>query len=210
MSIKDNRLLKVVAAGAAAVMILGLAAAVTSAQRAPRNADQMQGPGGPGGMGHGMMGGPGMRGGRGGPGGPGGPMGMLGPGMRALGLTDAQRDQIEGVLDSHKAKLDELRAKRGQAQRELHDAITSEQPNPQLVQEKASALGAIGVEDALLQATIHAEVYQLLTAEQQQKLKEMKAEAEKRMQDRSQRMQQRREEIRRYQDSMPVGDPGLV
>ena len=35
MSIKDSRLLKIVAGGAAALMVLGLAAAVTSAQRAP-------------------------------------------------------------------------------------------------------------------------------------------------------------------------------
>ncbi|MEW5983894.1 MAG: Spy/CpxP family protein refolding chaperone [Acidobacteriota bacterium] len=211
MSIKDNRLLKVVAAGAAAMMILGLAAAVTSAQRGSGDPARLQGPGGPGGpggpmggRGRGMLGGPGMRGGRGGPG---GPLGVFGGGMRALELTDAQREQVRTVMESHQADLDALGARMAEARKALHDAITADVPNEALIREAAAGVAAVEADGAVLRSRIHAEVFSLLTAEQQQKAKELKAEHEKRMKERTDRMRERRKQI---QDTMRIGDPGLV
>ncbi len=84
--------------GAVAVIALGLAAGVyVSAQNTdgPRGpfCRGRRGPGGPGGLR-----------------GPGGPMGALGPLVRCCGrldLTDAQRDQVKSVMDSHR---DEMKA----------------------------------------------------------------------------------------------------
>ena len=72
-------------------LLAGTGAAVVTARE--------QGPGGPGGMGR-----------RGGPGGPGGPGGIL-PGLRALELTDAQRQQVKATMDAHKATFDAQRDK---------------------------------------------------------------------------------------------------
>lgn len=210
MSIKDNRLLKVVAAGAAAVMILGLAAAVTSAQRGPGGRQEWQDPGGPGGgFGRGMMGGPGMGGPgmRGGRGGPGGPLGLLGPEMRALELTDAQRELIRGVLASHQDASDAIGQEMAEARRGLHLTITADAENPDAIAAAVQAVSAVELKAALLQAQVHREVFAQLTPEQQQKAKELKADAEKRMKERTERMRERRKQV---QDAMTIGDPGLV
>jgi len=207
-----------VAAGAAAVMVLGLASAGTQAARQQGDRPQVQRPAGPGGgFGRGMMGappmggpglgGPGMRGGRGGPG---GPLGILGPAARALELTDAQREQIRGVMEPHKAAFESLGPKRAEARKALHDAITADVLDEAAIRSQAAALAVIEADEAVLRATIHAGVVKVLTAEQQEKLKALRAEGEKRMQERSERVRQRREQIRQYQDTMPIGDPGLV
>lgn len=205
MSIKDSRLLKVVAAGAAVVMILGLAAAVTSAQRGPGRGGQAIGPGGPGGgMGQGMMGGPGMRGGRGGPG---GQMGIPGPGLRGLDLSDAQREQVRGVMESHKAEFEAVGKALAERRKALHDAITADVIDEALIRQSVAAAAAVQADEAVLQAKVHAEIFGLLTAEQQQKARTLKAEAEKRMKERADRMRERRQQ---KQDASNVGDPGLV
>ena len=78
--------------------VSGLALATTFAQDGPP-------PGEPGAHRRGP--GPGGPDGFGGPGGPGGPMGLLGefgPGLRALELTDAQREQIRGIAKTSSAR----------------------------------------------------------------------------------------------------------
>lgn len=212
MSIKDSRLLKVVAAGAAGVMILGLAAVVTSAQRGLRDGPPMVGQGGPGGaMGRGMMGGPGMRGGRGRPG---GPLGMLGPGMRALELTDEQRQQIREAIQSHQPEFEAIGKEMGAARRALQEAITADEIDLVAIGNRVDAVAAVEKKAAILRATAHAEVVALLTPEQQQKAKELKAQAEKRMKERTEQMRERRDQMRQrrqqIQDTTPIGDPGLV
>lgn len=220
MNTRDNRLVKAVAAGAAAVMVLGLASVGTQAERPQGDRQQVQGPAGPGGgpgrgmMGRPGMGGPGMRGpGMRGPGmrgGPGGPLGILGPAARALELTDAQHEQIRGVMESHKAAFESLGPKLAEARQALHDAITADVVDEAAIRAQAAVVAAVEADEAVLRATVHAEVVKVLTAEQQEKPKTLKAEGEKRMQERSDRVRQRREQIRQYQDTMPIGDPGLV
>lgn len=225
MNTRDNRLVKAVAAGAAAVMVLGLASVGTQAERPQGDRQQVQGPAGPGGgPGRGMMGRPGMGGpgmgrpgmgvpGMRGPGmrgGPGGPLGILGPAARALELTDAQHEQIRGVMESHKTAFESLGPKLAEARKALHDAITADVVDEAAIRAQAAAVAAIEADEAVLRATVHSEVVKVLTAEQQERLKTLKAEGERRMQERSERVRQRREQIRQYQDTMPIGDPGLV
>ncbi|HEY2905615.1 MAG TPA: hypothetical protein VGJ29_06920, partial [Vicinamibacterales bacterium] len=76
----------------AAVMALGMVAGVFAATQ-NQNTSEPQGSfsgrrGGPPPMGLG-------------PGGPMGPMGMLGPIVGRLGLTDAQKDQLKGIMQAH-------------------------------------------------------------------------------------------------------------
>ena len=98
----------ILAALFAAVLVAALAVSVM-AQPGPRRG----GPGGPG---------------FGGPGGPGGPPIA---GLRALDLTDAQKDQIRQINESHRAEFEQLatqmRALREKVHSEMLNVLTPEQ-----------------------------------------------------------------------------------
>jgi Spy/CpxP family protein refolding chaperone len=130
-----------------------------------------------------------MRGGRGGPG---GPLGILGPEMRALELTDAQREQIRGVLAPHQEAFQAIGREMAEARRGLHQAITADAENPDVIGAAVQLVSAVELKAALLRAQVHREVWAQLTPEQQEKAKALKADAEKRMKERTERMRERR------------------
>jgi periplasmic protein CpxP/Spy len=118
-------------------------------------------PGGPGG--------PGMRR-------PGGPMGF-GPGFRALDLTDAQKDQLKQIAESHR---DEFKAA-GEKARAAHDGmralIESEQIDENAIRAKSQEIAAAEAEIMILNARVRQQSMQVLTAEQIAKLKELRDKA---------------------------------
>lgn len=131
------------------------------------------GPGGPGG--------PGGR--RGGPGGPGGP-GAFGPMMFGrLDLTSDQRDRVRQIMDSHRDEQKALGDRAMKAHEALEEAVTSTF-NEGAVRARAADVAAVDADMAVAQARVFGEVYQILTPEQQEKLKtqqaEMKTRREKR------------------------------
>ncbi|MGE0816275.1 MAG: Spy/CpxP family protein refolding chaperone [Vicinamibacterales bacterium] len=144
---------------------------------------------GPAGQRGGFQRGPGMRG----PG-PGGPMGPMLPGLRQLGLTDAQRDQIRSLMDAHKGEFEAHAQALGPARKALDDAVTAEAFDEATVRQRAADLAAVEAEGAVLRARIHSEVWALLTPDQQQKARDLKAQAEQRRGQMRERMQQRREQ----------------
>ena len=133
---------------------------------------------GPGMMGRGMMGpgGPGMRGGPGG-----GPFGMFGPGLRGLDLTDAQREQVKAIMESHRDEQKAAGDKMMAARKALHEAIAAETFNEAAIRAAAGEVGAAEADAAVLQAKIHGEVFAILTPEQVKKAKELRSEMENRM-----------------------------
>ena len=148
-------------------LLAGTGAAVVAARE--------QGPGGPGGM----------MGRRGGPGGPGGPGGIL-PGLRALELTDGQRQQVKATMDAHKATFDAQRDKLVAAHKALHEAVTAGTFDEAAVRQKAADLALLDADAAVLRARVHSEVWALLTPEQQAKARALQTE-------RAERAGQRRE-----------------
>jgi Spy/CpxP family protein refolding chaperone len=120
--------------------------------------------------------GPGGRPGRfGGPGGPGGPGRGGGPGGRlplmALGrldLTDAQKEQVKTIFESHKDEIKAIGDRARAAHLALDAALTG-------------TTAAVDADAAVAQARSFNEVYQILTTEQQAKLKEVQANRQKRM-----------------------------
>lgn len=148
-----------------------------------------QGPGGP-------RGGFGRRG-PDGPGGPGrgGPGGIL-PGLRGLDLTEAQREQVKGVMESHKAEFDAQLQKLGPAHKALQDTITAETLDETAIRQRAAELAAVEADGAVLRAKVHAQVWALLTPEQQQKARDLKAQADQRRTERRERFEQRRQQRR--------------
>jgi len=169
-----------VGAVAIAVIIAGVAHKNLSAQG--------PGFGGPGGRGFGGPGGGpgGPMGRRGGPGGPGGP-GLLGPMvLNRLDLSNDQRDRVKQILDSHR---DEQRALGDRAMK-AHEALIEAVSSPfdeSAVRARAADVAAVDGDQAVAQARVYGEVFQILTSEQQEKLKTMQAEMKQRMEQRAQR-----------------------
>jgi Spy/CpxP family protein refolding chaperone len=123
-------------------------------------------------------GGPGRFGGRGGPerfGGPGGPMGMLPMLGRDIDLTDAQKDQIKTIAESHKDEWKALADRARTARGSLADAVTADTINEALIRQKSADVALVDADMAVARAKAHAEVWQILTADQKAKLKERQA-----------------------------------
>jgi Spy/CpxP family protein refolding chaperone len=206
MRIMDGRILKGIVAMVAAAVVMAGIGVVVSAQMGPRHGmDTDQGPGGPGGAG--VMGqGPGMRGG--GPGG--GPFGMMGPELRMLDLTDAQRQQVRAAFDAHKDELKAIGDRMQTARKALQDAITADGFDETTIRTKAAEVALVDADAAVLRAKMHAAVIAVLTPEQQQKAKELRGQMENRMKGGRERMRQHMERRFEPRSEQPPSEPETV
>ena len=125
--------------------------------------------------------GPGGPGGPGRFGGPGGPMGMLPRLGPQLGLSEAQRDQIKGIADAHKDEWQALADRGRTAHLALDDAITADAINEALIRQKSAEASSVDADVAVARAHAHAEVFQILTADQKTRFKTMHGEMNTRM-----------------------------
>ena len=153
----------------AAILTVGLGAAALSIAGDQQNSQPPAADGRRGGPG---FGGPGR--GRGGPFGPGGPMGPLGglP-LRELNLTDAQREQVRQIVDSRQQETRAIGERAMAAREALHAATTSPSFDEALIRAKAAELAAIDADMAVSRARVFADVFQILTPEQQATAKEL-------------------------------------
>ena len=123
---------------------------------------------------------PNHEGGRGGP----GRMGAFGPDaglpLRALNLTDAQKEQIRTLMqqrsEEHQAVASKLR-EAFDAQRKAADAMPVDE---QAIRSTTQALADAQTEMAIQQAKLRADIFALLTPEQQAQAAKLKAEREAR------------------------------
>jgi periplasmic protein CpxP/Spy len=128
-----------------------------------------------------------------------GPLGHGGPGRRALfglaqlDLTDAQREQVREVMQRHRADVQEAGKRVREAFQAQRAAIESTPVNEGLIRSTAQTLANAQTDMALLQARIHTEVWSLLTPEQQEKAKQLKAQRQARFKQRAARRPQRQE-----------------
>lgn len=157
----------------ASLLALGVTAGVYATAQNP-NQDQVRSgrPGGPG-----RWGGPGR-------GGPGGPMGMLPMFGPQIGLTDAQRDQIKTIAESHTEEWKALGDRARTAHLALNEAITADTLDEALIRQKSAEVAAVDADLAVARAHAHALVFQILTAEQKAQVKKMQEEMKNRMKDR--------------------------
>jgi len=147
----------------AAILTIGLGSAALSVagqqQNQPPAAQGKRG--GPDGFG-----GPGR--GRGGPGGP-----LAGLPLRELNLTDAQREQVRQIVDSRQQETRAIGERAMAAHEALRAATTSPSFDEGLVRAKAAEVAAVDADMAVARARIFADVFQILTPEQQAKAKEL-------------------------------------
>ena len=159
-----TRFKSTIAAGAAALMLAGaapllLAAASAEASAPKQDQPQQQ-----------------QRQRRGGPGFD-GPRGIRGGGMefRGLDLTDDQRAQLRKVREARQPEFKAAGAKLRAAREGMRALIEADSINESAIRSKSQEVAAAEAEVAILNAKVRAESMQILTSEQQQKLKELRA-----------------------------------
>jgi len=125
------------------------------------------------------------------PGGPGhgrGPRGGVGQrgdlGLRGIELTDAQRDQVQKILQSHQEARQAAHTKMREAHRGLAEATRAEVIDEAAIRARSADVATAMADEAILRAKIRAEVNGILTAEQQATLKERATQLEQRRQKR--------------------------
>jgi Spy/CpxP family protein refolding chaperone len=173
------------------VLGLGTAAMAVTLAVGAYAAGQNTSPAAGQGPGAGRFGGPGGPFGRGGRGGPGGPGGFMGPGvlgpmmLHRLDLSSDQRDRVKQIVESHRDEQQAIRQRAMAAHDALQTAVTAPVFDEGVIRAKAADVAAVEADQVVASARIFAEAYQILTSEQQTKLKAMQAE-----------MHQRREQMR--------------
>ena len=113
--------------------------------------------------------------------------------LRALDLSEAQQEQIRSI---HEQSGEATRAVDEQvrvARQALQDAVTADVVNEAAIRVAASELGIAEGDAAVHRAYLHAQVWQMLTPEQQVAARVAEAEMKRRMGQRQQRMSERRE-----------------
>ena len=131
----------------ATIVVVALAALVA----VPMTAQQPQGRG----MGRGMGMGPG------GPGGPGGgPMGLL----RGIELTDAQREQIRGIMEAERENAPAARVR--DLDRQLQLALLADAPDAAKIDQLKADIVAGTAEEISHRIAVQSKVVQILTPEQ--------------------------------------------
>jgi periplasmic protein CpxP/Spy len=121
----------------------------------------------------------------------GGPFGFgRGPGLellRRLDLTEDQRKQVRTILESHKSEFQEIRKRIRQDLVAEHKAAEATPPDVDTIRAKAADFGTAQGELVAMMAHVRAEVFAVLTPDQQAKLQALK-----------QRLEKRREEFRKF------------
>jgi len=117
----------------------------------------------------------------------GGPMGGGFAGVMR-DLTDAQREQVKAIHEKHAERIRPLAERARTAREALDNAIIS--GNAANLQALSIEVGSAETELAFAQAQVQTEIYNVLTAEQKQKL----AERRKEMAERRAEMMKRRQE----------------
>ena len=96
--------------------------------------------------------------------------------LRALELTDAQREQVRGIMTARQAEFRALRERLRTARQAEQAAVTRVPVDENEVRARVSELSAVQADLAVLRARVHEQVFQVLTPEQQQKARTLSAE----------------------------------
>jgi Spy/CpxP family protein refolding chaperone len=108
---------------------------------------------------------------------PGGDPGGRGPGRfgRSLGLSDEQKTQIRGILRAHATEIEAQMKAAKESRRALRVAMDAQPADETQIRSRALALGEVRADGAVLRARIRSEIWPILTAEQQEKARELRS-----------------------------------
>jgi periplasmic protein CpxP/Spy len=125
-------------------------------------------------------------------GGPGGPA-PLGLEWRALNLTDAQREQVREIRERSREQMRAALQRLSEASDKQRQATETLPVNETLITSATQDMTQAQVEVAIQQARLNADVWSVLTPEQQAQATKLRAERKARLEQRRQEMQQRRQ-----------------
>jgi len=111
-------------------------------------------------------------------------MGLLPMFGREIGLTDTQRDQIKAIADSHKDEWQALGDRARKAHEALNEAVTADTVDDALIRQKSAEVASVDADMAVARAHAHAEVLQILTADQRAQIKKRQADMKDRLKNR--------------------------
>jgi len=127
-----------------------------------------------------------------GPGGPGGP--GAGLALRGLNLTDAQREQVRQLTQQNREQMRAVMERMRAAQDARRQAVEAIPFNESQVRSAMKDVAEVEADLAVAQARLQADIYALLSADQQQQLQKMRSERETRAKERAQQQQQRQQQ----------------
>jgi Spy/CpxP family protein refolding chaperone len=119
------------------------------------------------------------------PGGRGGFAGGLAIGQ--LDLSDAQKQQVRDIMQRDREQMRATMQRLGQAMQAQVAAINQVPVNEQAVRAAAAQVALVQADLAVAQARVHADIWNILTPEQQTKAKELEQQAQARARERQQR-----------------------
>jgi protein CpxP len=102
------------------------------------------------------------------------------PGLRELDLTDAQKEQIKTIHESHRTEVEQIAQRTRDAQRAIDQAANGNSVDEATIRSHSTTLAAAIADGAILRGKVNAEIFSVLTAEQQQKLNEFRAQMQER------------------------------
>jgi Spy/CpxP family protein refolding chaperone len=104
-------------------------------------------------------------------------------------MTEVQKDQIKNIAAGHRDEWKALGDRARSAHQALQQAVTADTVDETLIRQRSAEVAAVEADTAVARARAYAEVFQILTAEQKAKARELRT----RMQDRlKERLEQRR------------------
>jgi Spy/CpxP family protein refolding chaperone len=96
-------------------------------------------------------------------------------GLRGIQLSDAQREQFRTIIESHRAERQAVATKLRQAHRGLAEATRAETINEATIRARSAEVASAMADEAILRAKVRSEVFGILTAEQQQRARELRS-----------------------------------
>jgi periplasmic protein CpxP/Spy len=106
---------------------------------------------------------------------------MMGFFSKALNLTDDQKTQMKAIMQKERPTMKPLMQQEHQIEQQLRQYVEGTYDDAK-VRALAAQKSQVEVELTVAHTRVHNQMYQLLTADQQSKLKEMEANHEARMQ----------------------------
>ena len=104
-----------------------------------------------------------------------------------LDLSDAQKQQVRDITQRDRDAMRSTMQRLEQAMQAQREAITQVPVNEQAVRAAAAQVALVQADLAVAQARVHADIWNILTPEQQTKAKELEQQAQARARERQQR-----------------------
>jgi Spy/CpxP family protein refolding chaperone len=104
-----------------------------------------------------------------------------------LDLSDAQKQQVRDITQRHRADAEALQTRLTTALQAQQAAITTVPVNEALIRSASQDLAAVQADMAVDRARLHADIFAILTVEQQVKAKQLQEQAQAKLQERRQR-----------------------